>query len=351
MPFYIDRAGLAASQGLAAQHRFIVNSREANWNHEGAIAQAAGLAVNEARLPAEVWRDFDTQTKSLLVGDEGGVLFNDLNPLARNVNIGKIVSEYRRYGAGELEVRSSIDGQHRKPVNHSTYDYDGALVLVHSTQVGRAWRELEGMRSEGYDALLDDQAAAVRYVRKRMVDDFVNGTADVSYKDYTSAGIKAHPNTLALDLGTGGMAVDLTDSALTFDAAWNVFVGAMSALQGAGNNAVGNVTFYLSDDIWFNLLRIANPGTSNTETILQALQRIPGVAGFKKTDQLAGNEFLAIILSSEYIRPVVGMPVTTTPIPRITPMDDWHVLVWSASGLQVKADAQGRSGVLYASAA
>lgn len=350
MPLFIDRAGLAASEGLRQQHQFIVNSRSANWDHETLLAQRAGLAVNDARVPESVWRDFDTQTKALMIGDEGGVIMADLAPLSRNVNIGKIVSEYRRYGETELEVRSSIDGQHRKPVNRTTYDYDGALVLVHSTQVGRVWRELEGMRSEGFDGLMDDQAAAVRYVRKRMVNDYIDGTPDISYKSYTSPGIKAHPNTLALDLGAGGLATDLTSPTLTFAEAWDVYLAALQALQGSGNNAVGNVTFYISDAIWFNLLRIANPATNNTETILAGLMRIPGVAGFKRTDALTGNEFMAIILSTEYIRPIVGMPVTTTPIPRVTPMDDWHVLVWSASGLQIKADAQGRSGVLYASA-
>ncbi|WP_286936139.1 major capsid protein [Achromobacter sp. UBA4530] len=351
MAFYVDKKGLESNSGLKKQHQFIVNARTANWDHETGLMKAAGLEVNEARIPADVWRDFDTQTKTLMLSDEGGVLLNDLMPLARNVHIGKIVSEYRRYGADELEVRSSIDGQHRKPVNHVSFDYDGAIVLVHSTQVGRVWRELEGMRSEGYDALLDDQAAATRFVRKRTVDNFVDGTPDLTYKSYQAFGIKNNPNTIALNLGAAGLNVDLTSPTLTFDQAWGAFVAALQALQGQGNNAVGNVTFYISDAIWFNLLRIANPGTNNTETILQGLQRIPGVAGFKRTDTVTGNEFLAIILSSEYIRPVVGMPVTTTPIPRVTPMDDWHVLVWGASGLQVKADAQGRSGVLYASAA
>lgn len=350
MPFYVDRQGLTASTGLQAQHAFIVNSRRANFAHETAIAAAAGLVANEARIPAEVWRDFDNQTKALMISDEGGVLMQDLSPLSRNVSIGKIVSEYRRYSESELEVRSSIDGQHRKPVNNTGFDFDGSLVLVHSTQVGRAWRELEGMRSEGYDALTDDQANAVRFVRRRMVDDFVNGTPQVTYKGYGSLGIKANPNTLALELGAGGLAVDLTSPTLTFEQAWGVFLTALTQMQGQGNNAVGNVTFYLSDAIWFNLMRIANPATSATETILTALQRMQGVAGFKRTDAVAGNEFLAIILSVEYIRPIVGMPVTTTPIARVTPMDDWHVLVWSASGLQVRADGQGRSGVLYASA-
>lgn len=349
MSFFVDKKGLETNSGLKKQYGFIVNSREANYFHETDLMKRGGMEVNAARLPADVWRDFDVQTKSLMLSDEGGLLLQDLMPLARNVDIGKIVSEYRQYSAAELEVRSSIDGQHAKPVNNVGYDYDGALVLVHSTQVGRQWRELAGMQAEGYDGLVDDQAAATRYVRKRTVDNFVNGTAGLNYKGYSAFGIKTNPNTLAFDLGTAGVNLDLTAAATTFEQAWGAFVAALQTLQGNANNAVGNVTFYVSDAIWFNLLRIANPGTNNTETILAGLMRIPGIAGFKRTDAVTGNEFLAMILSSEYIRPIVGMPVTTTPIPRVTPMDDFHVLVWGASGLQVKADAQGRAGVLYAS--
>lgn len=348
---YIDKTNLANNTGLQRQHAFIVNSRSAAWDNETALMERSGLTVNDARIPAEVWRDFDSQVKTLMLSDEGSVIVQDLMPLARNVHIGKIVSEYRRYGANELEVRSSIDGQHAKPLNNASYDYDGSLVLVHSTQVGRNWRELEGMRSEGYDALLDDQAAAVRFVNRRIVDDYVNGTPELSFKGYSSFGIKSHPNTLPLNLGAAGLDVDLTSATLTFDDAHKVVIAALKALQGEGNNAVGNVTLYVSDAIWFSLMRIANPGTSNTETIMSGLLRTPGLAAIKKTDRLVGNEFMGIILSSEYIRPITGMPVTTTPQPRITPMDDWHVLVWSATGLQIRADSQGRSGVLYAAAA
>lgn len=348
--FFVDKANLERSNGLRAQHAFITNSRASNYAHETALMERAGLTVNDARIPADVWRDFDRQTKTLMLAEEGSSLIADLMPLARNVNIGKIVSEYRRYSETELEVRSSIDGQHAKPVNHTGYDYDGALVLVHSTQVGRIWRELEGMRSEGYDALLDDQASATRFVRRRTVDNFVNGTPDLTFKGYRSYGIVNNPATIALNLGSGGggLNIDLTSPSLTWAQAQTVFIAALKALQGDGNNAVGNVTFYLTDAIWFNLMRVANPDVSTTESFLTALARIPGIAGFKKTDRITGNKFFAIILSSEYIQPIVGMPVTTTPIPRTTPMDDWHALVWGASGLLIKSDAQGRAGVLYA---
>lgn len=350
MAFVIDKAELAkGKKEILAQHSFIANSRKAYYNHEAAIATAGGFEVNAMRLPGEVWRDFDIETKRLMTGDEGGVLLNDLAPLTRSVHIGKIVTEYRQYGDDQLEVRSSIDGQHAKPVNRVTYQYDGSLVLVHSTQVGRTWRELEGMRSEGYDGLMDDQAAAVRFVQRRMSDDIANGTAGEVFKGYASFGIKSHPNTIALDLGAAGLNVDLTDSTLTLAAAWDAFLAAVKAIHGPGNHARGGITFYLSDDIYFNLARLAKPDTDSNETMLTALARMPGVAGFKSTDEFQGNEFAGVILSTEFIRPIVGMPVTTQPIPRVTAMDDFNLLVWSASGLQIKADASGRSGVLYAS--
>lgn len=352
MPYIVTAPGLVASRALAAQWDFIVNSRTAHDAHESDLTRRHNLAANMAQIPADVWRDFDRNVKMLMTGDEMQGLVADLEPLTRNVHVGRIVSEYRQFGGAELGVRSSIDGQHAKPVNNTSYDVDGALVLVHSTQVGRTWRELEGMRAEGYDGLSDDQTEAVRYVRRRMADDFVNGTANLTYKGYQSYGIKSHPNSLALNLGAGGVNIDLTSASLTYGDAAKAFIAALRTLQGGSNNAVGNVTFYVSEAIWFNLMRPANPTPDTVgDSMLTLLMRIPGIAAIKKSDAVSGNEFFAIILSSEYIRPVIGMPVTSTPITRTTPMDDFNVLVWSASGLQVKADAQGRSGVLYAKAA
>ena len=272
-------------------------------------------------------------------------------PLARTVGVGKIVSEYRRIGSAELEVRTSIDGQHAKPVNNSSFDFDGVVLPVHSTQVGRNWRELEGMRADGYDALMSDQQDAARFVRLRTIDNFVNGTKDLQFKGYKSYGITNNPNTKALNLGAGGLNVDLTAAGLTYEDARKVFIAALQVLQGEGNNATGDVTFYVSSTIWFNLMKVAKVDVSTTETMLEALARIPGLAAIKRTDRVTGNKFFGVILSSQYVQPVIGMPVTTTPIARVTPMDDFHVLVWGVSGLQIKADSAGRSGVVYAAAA
>ena len=54
MAFYVDKKGLEANSGLKKQHQFIVNARTANWDHETGLMKAAGLEVNEARIPGEV---------------------------------------------------------------------------------------------------------------------------------------------------------------------------------------------------------------------------------------------------------------------------------------------------------
>ena len=349
MASYIDKAMLARHAGLAEKHAYIVNARTANWHLENNLFEQSGrIQANDARMPDSVWRDFDTSVKEVMTGDEGGSLLADLQPLARSVDVGKIISEYRKFSDAEMEVRTSVDGQHAKPVNNSSYEFDGVLLPVHSTQVARNWRELAGMRSAGYDALIDDQADAARFVRRRTVDNFVNGTADLQFKGAKALGIVTNPNTIKLDLGAGGLNTDLSAAATDFADVQKVFIAIVQRIQGSGNNAVGNITVYVSNEIWFNLMRTANPAASTTESMLTALLRTPGIAAIKQTDTLTGNALFGMILSRQYVQPVFGMPVTTTPIARVTPMDDWHVLVWSISGLQIKADAAGRSGVLYA---
>jgi hypothetical protein len=353
MAFYLDEKIIANSAGAKSQFGEVVRRRKGFELAERAMATNHGieLAANEARIPADVYRSMDAQTKQLMTGDEGGVLLDDLLPLAKSVNVGKIVAEYRQVSdAGS--AKSSISGQHAKLMDQVDYDYDGTLVLIHDSAVGREWRELEGMRSEGFDALIDDQAAAVRAVRRQMVDNFLNGAPGVLYKGQQSYGIKNSPNTQPLDLGAAGLNIDLTSSSATFAQIESVFRAALKTLQGSANNVEMDISFRVSADIWFNLLR-REDNKSDSLTFLEQLLRMPGVRDIKRTNgtnALTGNEFIALALSSQYIQPVVGMGLTTTPITRLTPYADYNLLVWTAAGLQIKADSKGRSGVLYASA-
>jgi len=348
MAFFLDKQILAANGAPARkQYDEITARRRFANNNESHLAAMQGLDVNVGRIPQDVYRDFDAQTKSLMTGDEGGVLLDDLLPLARSVDIGKIVSEYRRVSDGTV-ARSSISGQHAKPVDHVAYDYDGALVLIHDSAFGREWREMEAMRSEGFSPIVDDQAAATRAVRRKVLDNFINGDSNAVFKGVSSFGIKNSPGTQALNLGAGGLNVDLTSPNTTYAQRQSVLVSAISLLQGRVNNVEGDIMIYTSPEVWFNQL---GTGTNDTrfQTFLQGLQATPGVAGIKKTNALTGNQFFAIRMDRQYIQPVVGMAMTTTPMMRTTPFSDYHWLTWMAAGIQIKRDYAGRSGVLFAS--
>lgn len=354
--FHFSKAAIAAAiargnSGVTEQMHYVANARAYEYEVQQEMnARRPQFALNAARTPADVWRDFDASARTIMTGDDGMGLLLDLEALARNVDVGKTISEYRQIGEAELEVRISMDGNHQKPVNKGSTSYDGTPIPVYSTQIGCHWREYRTMLSEGYDELADLRDDGIRTVRRELAYAFVNGVS-LTHKGYTAYGIKNNPNTLALNLGAGGLAIDLTSPSTTYEQMRTVFVAVLKTVQGSGNNAVGAMTHYLSDAIWFNMLRVANPSTSATETILDAMQRIPGVGTFKKSDSFTGNEFASMILSSQYVRPIIGMPVTATPIARVTPMDDWNNMIWCAAGLQIKADSAGRSGVLYASAA
>lgn len=354
MSFTFQKSRLSGNPGLARQwedvaamrHYFAVN--EDAFPVLGATGGSlTGLAVNVGRDIDSVWRDFDTQTVGL--GREpDSILLQDLAPLARSVNIGKIVSEYRRTN-GAFSAQSSIDGQHKKPMDRGSYDYDGTVILVHTGQVGRTWRELEGERSEGFDGLLEDQAGVTLEVQDQSSRYMVNGDLSKVYKGYKGHGIKTSPNTLAVNLTTGGSgiaAVDLTDPTLTLEAANNFFIQAVAALR--NQFASGRIKFYTSSAAMQNMSRMGGV-VGSTRSILSILLENPDISGIVYDRNFTGNEIAGVILDTRYIRPVVGMPMTSTPMVRQTPMDDFQVLVWTATGLQIKADAAGKSkGVLYA---
>ncbi len=346
---YFNQQWVKTNTALAAQWNSIVGLRAhydstqqgfANLTHLNDIQRAANAA---AVLPRDAWREMDSTTKAIMTSDEGGPLLADLMPLAKPVSIGKIVAEYRRV-SDSGSVQASISGQLAKQLDKGVYDYDGALVLIHDSGFGREWREVEGQRSEGFDALSDDQANAVRAVTRSLVRHFVNGVANTKFKTREALGIKTSSNVASLDLS-----VDLTAAATTYAQIETVFIAALQQQQ-ATNFVKTPMTVYVSSAIWFNLLR---RGTTDAafQTFLQALLALPGIAAIKQindTTLLSGNEFFMIPLTTEHIQPIAGMAVSTTPIQRLHPFADFNFVTWGAAGILIKADYAGKKGVLWA---
>lgn len=317
------------------EHRRTFNAIEKRLASEGGYQANAIADINPRQ-----WLEMDTQVVKL-IGQESDAILNDLLPLAQSVAIGKFAVAYRQLtdlDRGE----TSISGQVTHLMGNTGHQYGGILVPTHVKAFGRSWREVEADRTIGLDQLRDDQEAAVREVLRLMTDNFVDGNPTLNYQGFNAFGLKTNPGTKAFTLG-----VDFTSALATFDAMDAEFVRIINGMRSGTNRVVRDFTVYISPEIEKNWLRRSGPTTFDRRFI-DVLRETPGVADIKVSYKLSGNEMIGFVLSREYIRPVVGQAVGTTPVPRLRPFDDFQFVTWGAAGLQILADAEGRSGVFYA---
>ncbi len=202
------------------------------------------------------------------------------------------------------------------------------------------------MQSENLDAMADDQEAHVAAIREDMADYMLSGDAKVKVKGYVGAGITNHANTNQVDLSASGLNIDLTTS--TPDESVAFFTGPFAKLLD-DNYVQEKVKVWASPDIMRNLNRPYSDAAGFKEgTVLEYILRYGRIESFNQTFKLTGNHFIAYVRNSQYIKTRIAAPVGTFMIPRQNPFDNYNTLVWSAVGLQIKRDFNGRSKVFNA---
>lgn len=348
--FYFDNS-FATNTRSGAAHReqatHVANQRRHFAMHNAQFLGANGVfpvANAAAIIPQDVYREFDDQTKALMRAPNL-TLFNDLMPLAKALPVGKIEHVYRRASDSGVVV-TDLEGTSPVEIDKANYSYDSSIKVIHRTGFGRSWMEIEGQRSEGFDGLVDDQGNAVRILQEAIAGHIYNG-ANVTFKGITAYGIKTSNKVVSVDLDASGLNIDFTSGAATSDAIRTAWIALVDALR-ITNNLVAPITFYVSRDIMSNFQRYYNASDVGFGTILQSLLNLTGVAAIKEDAMLSGNEVIGVVLDAQYIRPLVGMAVTTVPLMRQNPFDNYNFITWANVGLEIKADYAGRSGVLYA---
>lgn len=337
-------------QGLSGvnhrgQYKHITQVRNAARMMDRQLAAITGNAA--AVIPLDVYREFDSQAKMLMRAPNLS-LMQDLMPLAKALPVGKIEHIYRRASDSGV-VTSSISGQTPVELDKAAYDYDSSIKVIHQTGFGREWMEMEGQRSEGFDGLIDDQANSTRAIVDKISDHFYNG-ANVSFKGIEAYGIKNSTKVQDVELDAGGLNIDFSSASATAEdirAGWI----AMDDELAIKNNVMGERTYYVSREIFSNFKRFySTTGDNTTTTILDALRSLPGIRDIKEDASLSGNEVVGGVLDSQFIRPLVGMAVTTVPVNRTQYFDNYNFITWANVGLEVKTDYTGKTGWLYARA-
>lgn len=324
-----------------------------DWFHhtEAAMAPyggpALGLTNASAVLPRDAWLELDTITRTVMRTDEGQAWMGDLMPLAKPVNIGKLVHLTRVASDSSAPVNRSMSGQVPVAMDKTVYDYRGTPVPIFSTGYGREWREWNTLQSESFSALTDDQESTTARIRRDQALYVLTGDTTISVKGYKGYGIRNHPLSKAINLGASGGGANINLVTATPDALDAFFTGAFGAMLDA-NLISGKVNIYISTDIaraWDKTYSgSAGFKDGSISKFLLTNRRINKI---EVSFELSGNEFFGFVPSAEYIRPLVGMAVNTTAMARPNPTDNYQFLVMGAMGLEIRADYNGKSGVFY----
>lgn len=340
---YFD-ATLVANSRLHAQWWGEVSvNREHFHQTEDTFAR---LHNSAAILPRDAWQELDAITRRVMRNDEGQAYMADLMPLAKPVNIGKLV-HLNRVSSDAGSVVVSMSGQVPAGVDKVEYDYRGNPVPIFSTAYGREWREWNTLTAENFDALSDDQEAHVAKIRRKMAQYALDGDGSITVSGYPAYGLRTNPLSKAINLGnfTGGANINLTTAT---SEAIETFVNNVLGAALDDNYISAGVNMYVSPEIARNLDKPYS-GTAGFKmgSLREALLANRRINKIETTFELTGNEFFAFVPSADYIRPLVGMAVGTTAQTRVNPTDNYQFLVMGAMGIDVRADYNNRTGVFY----
>lgn len=313
---------------------------EANFaQFQGRVTGANAAAI----LPRDAWIEFDNITTRLLRDDGSDVFMSDLMPLAKAVNIGKLVHMTRIASDAANPVNRSMSGQVPVARDKVVYDYRGTPVPIFSDGYGREWREWNTQSSENFDALADDHEASIDKLNRNMASYALDGDTSIVFQGYTGYGIRNHPLTKLINIGASGANIDLTTA--TPDALDTFFSQTFGAVLDA-NLVTDPVNLYISKEIaraWDK--QYSGSAGFKMGTVFEFLKKNRRFKDIKVMAALTGNQFFGFVPNAKFIRPIIGAAVNTTAMVRLQPFDNYDFLNFGAMGLEIRADYAGKSGV------
>lgn len=307
------------------------------------ILKSLGLEVNEGIIPRDVYQEFDNTTVTRMRSDDGDTFLNDLLPLAKSVNIGRLTYVTRR-ASDAGNVQTSMSGQVGIKMDQVDYNNDGFIIPVHDTGFFRNWRELNAQRAEGFDALIDDQRESVEAVRRRLVDSFMDGHLDSAGNFLNVDGREWQGIRNDSRVAQVAASFDFTDNAQSGDLNLQNLITVLNTLY-ITNNCAKDVTVYISREISRNWERKFSANYDGRR-IIDQLSGLQGVASIKVTNKLTGNQMMAFPLDGG-VQPIVGMGMSTMALPRPMYNSNYEFVTAVAAGWAVKTDYNNLTCALY----
>ncbi len=362
---YFNKANIEKDQKTAQRFLELNALRETHDNIQRNVLKGEGRRLNAnaaALLPKEAYQEMDSITQRVFMNDEGQGYFTDLMGIGKSVNIGKTSVIYRQASDKSGVVNRSMSGQIPTIMSKTNYKFERDPVPIFTTGYGREWREQSAFSTENFDAMFDDHENAMRDIKEDMAIYMLIGDSGISVDGAVGRGVLNHAATQKLDLGASGANIDLTTA--TTDEIITYFTGDFA--EALDNNYCAKVSkmwvspqfnrkldepysgsaFYKEGTLKDYLLRY---GRIESIEVTFELGRSGGAGTGTYNAAGLGNEFFAYVRDQQVLAPLIAQPASVIAVPRMLPMDNVNNLVWGAMGMQVKADANSRSKVFYAS--
>lgn len=320
-----------------------------NAQNQMSATHGNAIEVNQAAiLTQDYWREVDNVTTRVIRDDEGAPLLDDLLSLGTPISIGKTAALYR-VSSDAGYVNRSMSGQEPETLDKVVYDHYGDPVPIFKTGYAREWREWLGLQTENIDAMSDDQEAATAAIRRNMAQYILTGDEKIKVQNFEGKGITNHPHTNQVDLSASGLNIDLTSTSTSNDDIINFFTKDFVVILDA-NLVSEQLKVFISPEIERRLnLPYSNSNGFKEGTVKDYILRYSAhIGSFTKTFELKGNHFIGYVRNAQYIKTRIAAPIGSFMKQRINPHDNYQTLIWSAFGLQIKRDFNGKSKVFNA---
>lgn len=348
MGIYFNKEELQAKdsngRAMRAQYNTLQQMRQGGSDAHAAMLMQTNhdLEANEARTPAEAYREMDQRTKIIQVPAGEFSTLTRLMGGARAINLGRKLYEYRKVSDMD-QGQASMSGTVGVKSDKVDYEYGGVPVPVFDKGFGIDWRDELAMRAEGFDALVDYSREAERGLMTT-IDNFMwDGDASLVFKGESWLGLRNDPTVASAVLG-----VDLSSGAASSEDISNE-VARVADILWITNNCASPLRLAVSREIMSNLdKRVYSTATGAWGTILQYIEGLRYFAEVYEDSNLSGNQIAMYLDDQMGFHMVSGMAMSTYANPRLYHNSPFTYTKWAAMGFVSKNDTQDRKCALYA---
>lgn len=306
------------------------------------------LRGNAALTPADAYREMDAISKEEMnVYGEFGTLDKVLG-VNKSVNIGRQVYNYRQISSMDQNGSTSMSGNQGIALDHTGAKYEGAIVPIHDQGYGRNFRELEAMRADGYDALVDDARESRLALMRRVNSCLWNGAKDKQGQFIVVDGKQWK----GLKGDSSVVQTTYTGSLLTGTGAEirDIIRGLRDQLT-ITNNCAKGLKLAISQGVASSWEREYSAADGTFGTIKDWIARLDNIDEIYVDGTLIGEECAINYVALDGLHSITGMAMGSFALPRNLYNSDYNFMMAMATGFMARQSYAGKKCALYATKA